>query len=43
MARNKIARATMDGCRAALLLMDVINDMDFEGWESPLREALPVA
>ena len=28
---------------AALLLVDVINDMDFEGSESLVREALPVA
>ena len=32
-----------DRCPAALLLIDVINDMEFDGGESLLRHALPAA
>jgi nicotinamidase-related amidase len=32
-----------ESCRAALLLVDVINDMEFEGAESLMEHALPAA
>src|SRR3954470_21593745 len=35
--------STVDRCAVALLLVDVINDMDFEGSESLVRFAEPMA
>jgi nicotinamidase-related amidase len=45
---NRIARKNLHGsvpesCPVALLLVDVINDMDFDGAEGLVRQAIPMA